>query len=89
MSSVTRSRLHINQHSKGLTMNNLSYDFLEGQLCELFQGVPHNAWPIYEVPDDVLRAALAWNDKDGDFAECDRQGMLEIFLHDFVVSRAK
>ena len=70
-------------------MNNLSYDFLEGQLCELFHGVPHNAWAIYEVPDDVLRQALAWNDKDGDFAECDRLGMLEIFLHDFVVSRAK
>ena len=66
-----------------------TYDFLEGQIVQLFHGVPEAAWSIYEVTDEKLRAVLAWNDKDGDFDECNRQTMLEIFLHDFIVSRAK
>lgn len=68
-------------------MKNVSYDFLDGQLVRLFHGVPSEAWTIYDVPDDVLREAITWNDKDGDFEECDRRTMLEIFLHDFIVSR--
>ena len=70
-------------------MKNISYDFIEGQLVELFHGVPQMAWTIYEMPDYVLRRALVWNDRDGDFDECDRKTMLEIFLHDFIVTRAK
>lgn len=64
----------------------ISYDFREGQLVELYQGVPQMAWTIYETPDYVLRRAISWNDPNGDFLECDRQTMLEIFLHDFIVS---
>lgn len=70
-------------------MKNVSYDFLDGQLVRLFHGVPSEAWTIYDVPDDVLREAITWNDKDGDFEECDRRTMLEIFLHDFIVSRQR
>lgn len=66
-----------------------TYDFLEGQIVQLFHGVPEASWTIYEVTDEKLRAVLVWNDKDGDFDECNRQTMLEIFLHDFIVSRAK
>lgn len=66
-----------------------TYDFIEGQICQLFHGVPEMAWTIYEVSDEKLRAVLQWNDKDGDFDDLSRQQMLEIFLHDFVVSRAK
>jgi hypothetical protein len=70
-------------------MYNISYDFQDGQLVELFHGRPQEAWSIYEVPNDVIRRALAWNDKDGNFEECDRQTMLEIFLHDFIINRPK
>jgi len=70
-------------------MNNISFDFVEGQIVELFHNRPQMSWTIYDAPDHVLRRAIAWNDKDGDFDECDRVKMLEIFLHDFVVSRQK
>ena len=65
-----------------------SYDFKEGQLVRLFHGVPETAWDIYATPDDELRAAIAWNDPDGDFDGLPRVTMLEIFLHDFIVDRA-
>lgn len=67
----------------------ISYDFQDGQLVEMFHGVPQDAWTIYDTPDDKLRAAIAWNDRDGDFDECDRTTMLEIFLHDFIMSRPR
>lgn len=70
-------------------MNVTSYDFQEGQLVELFHGVPANAWDIYTVPDDVLRAALSWNDANGDFDNTPRVHLLEIFLSDFIVSKGK
>jgi hypothetical protein len=66
-----------------------TYDFREGQLVRLFHGVPDTAWPIYTVPNEALRAALAWNDANGDFDALGRVHLLEIFLHDFVVSRAR
>lgn len=66
-----------------------SFDFREGQLVELWYGVPADAWTIYEVPDDKLREAIAWNDRDGDFDDCDRTTMLEIFLHDFIMDRPR
>ena len=67
---------------------NVSYDFKEGQLVRLFFGVPDKAWSIYEVPDSVLRDVLSWNDKDGDFEQCDRVALLEVFLSDFVMNRS-
>jgi hypothetical protein len=70
-------------------MNHISYDFQEGQLVELFHGVPQMAWTIHQLPDQVLQGALMWNDPNGDFDGLTRQTMLEIFLHDFIVSRAK
>jgi hypothetical protein len=70
-------------------MKHISFDFVEGQIVELFHNRPQMAWTIYDVPDHVLRRAIAWNDKDGDFDNCDRVTMLEIFLHDFVVNRQK
>lgn len=73
----------------GLNMKNVSYDFIEGQLVELYHNVPQASWTIYDCPDYVLRRALIWNDKDGDFDDLPRQTMLEIFLHDFIVTRAK
>ncbi len=69
-------------------MRTLSYDFLEGQLIELFHGIPQEAWSIHDVPDSELRKAIAWNDPNGDFDHLDRVTMLEIFIHDFIVSRA-
>jgi hypothetical protein len=68
-------------------MSNLSYTFTEGQLVELFHGVPHDAWTIYNAPDDVIIRALEWNDKDGDFDGLNRLSLLEIFLADFIVSK--
>jgi hypothetical protein len=65
----------------------ITYDFKEGQLCELFFGRPHNAWLIYDAPDDVIRKAIAWNDPNGDFDELGRMHLLEIFLSDFIVSK--
>ena len=67
-------------------MNNISYDFKEGQIVRLFHGVPDDAWPVYTVPDDVLRQALAWNDSNGDFEGLARIHLLEIFLSDFIKS---
>ena len=64
-----------------------SYDFQEGQLVRLFHGIPETAWTIYELPTEELRAALSWNDPNGDFEECTRTTMLEIFLHDFIVNK--
>jgi hypothetical protein len=64
----------------------VSYDFKDGQLVELCEGVLLKSWSIYSVPDDVLRAAVAWNDKDGDFADTPRVHLLEIFLADFIQS---
>ena len=66
-----------------------TYDFVEGQIVQLFHGVPEAAWTIYEVSDAKLRAVLKWNDRDGDFDELDRKTLLEIFLHDFIVTCAK
>lgn len=70
-------------------MNATSYDFQEGQIVELFHGVPADAWPIHTAPDDVLRQALAWNDKNGDFDNLSRVHLLEIFLSDFIVSKGE
>ena len=67
----------------------ISYDFKEGQLIRLFHGVPDDAWTIYQAPTEELRAAVTWNDANGDFEGLTRQTLLEIFLHDFIVSRAK
>lgn len=64
-----------------------SYDFQEGQIVELFHGVPADAWLIQDAPDDVIRAALAWNDANGDFDNLSRVHLLEIFLSDFIVSK--
>ena len=68
-------------------MSPTSYNFQDGQLVELFHGVPANVWDIYSVPDDVLRAALSWNDKNGDFDQTPRVHLLEIFLADFIQSK--
>lgn len=70
-------------------MENVTYDFIEGQLVELFHGVPQDAWTIYKTPDNVLRRALEWNEPNGDFDGLERSILLEIFLHDFIVSRKK
>lgn len=66
----------------------ISYDFKEGQLVRLFHGVPDESWTIYEAPTEELRAAITWNDRNGDFEELGRATILEIFLHDFIVSKA-
>lgn len=66
-----------------------SYDFQEGQIVELFHGVPADAWLIQTAPDDVIRAALAWNDANGDFDNLSRVHLLEIFLSDFIVSKGE
>jgi hypothetical protein len=62
----------------------ISYDFKEGQLIRLFHGVPDEAWTIYQVPTEELRAAVTWNDSNGDFEELERVHLLEIFIHDFI-----
>ena len=62
----------------------VSYDFKEGQLIRLFHGVPDEAWIIYEAPTEELRAAIAWNDRNGDFDDLERVHILEIFIHDFI-----
>jgi hypothetical protein len=62
----------------------ISYDFKEGQLIRLFHGVPDDAWTIYQVPTEELRAAVTWNDSNGDFEELERVHLLEIFIHDFI-----
>lgn len=66
-----------------------TYDFLEGQIVQLFHGVPEASWTIYEVSDEKLRAVLQWNDANGDFDQMLRKHLLEVLLHDFIVSRAK
>jgi hypothetical protein len=68
-------------------MSNLSYDFLDGQIIELFHGRPHDAWNIYTAPDEVLIRALQWNDRNGDFEGLERVRLLEVFLADFIVSK--
>ena len=68
-------------------MSNTSFDFVEGQIVELYMGVPAASWTIYEADDSVLRHVLHWNDSNGDFETLDRAQLLEIFLHDFVVSK--
>jgi hypothetical protein len=68
-------------------MSNLSYTFTDGQIVELFHGVPHDAWAIYSAPDDVIIRALQWNDKNGDFEDLPRTQLLEVFLADFIVSK--
>jgi hypothetical protein len=68
-------------------MSNLSYAFTEGQIVELFHGVPHDAWDIYSAPDDVIIRALEWNDSNGDFEGLERVRLLEIFLSDFIRSK--
>lgn len=68
-------------------MSNTSFDFVEGQIVELYMGVPAASWTIYEAADSVLRRVLYWNDSNGEFETLDRVQLLEIFLHDFVVSK--
>ena len=68
-------------------MSNLSYTFTEGQIVELFHGVPQAAWAIYTAPDDVIIRALQWNDRNGDFEGLERAQLLEVFLADFIVSK--
>jgi hypothetical protein len=64
----------------------VSYGFEHGQIIELIDGVPAR-WDIHAVPDDVLRAALSWNDPNGDFADTPRVHLLEVFLSDFIQSK--
>lgn len=68
-------------------MNDISYDFREGQLVRMYHGRPETAWYIYDATDDILRDAIAWNDPNGDFDNLSRVHLLEIFLSDFIVSR--
>jgi hypothetical protein len=68
-------------------MNYITYDFQDGQIVELFHGVPHDAWDIYSAPDEVLIRALEWNDSNGDFEGLERVRLLEIFLSDFIRSK--
>jgi hypothetical protein len=72
--------------SNGPSSNTISYDFKDGQLIRLFHGRPEEAWCIYSVPDEILREAISWNDRDGDFEDVSRVHMLEIFLADFVIN---
>jgi hypothetical protein len=69
-------------------MQNVSYDFKEGQLIRLFHGVPESACSISEAPDSVLIECLSWNDANGDFEGLDRVTLLEILLSDFIVNKA-
>ena len=64
-----------------------TYDFVDGYLLELINNKTINAWSIYDVPTDKIRAACAWNDKNGEFDNADRLALLECFLHDFIVSK--
>ena len=73
---------------KGLKMN-VSYEFIDGEVVELNDNKIVSTWSIYTVPDSVLRRVLSWNDKDGDFDECDRIALLQVFLADFVMTRGK
>lgn len=66
----------------------ISYDFIDGEVVEIIDGQIGEVWPIYTIPDDVLRRVLSWNDKDGDFDECNRIALLQVFLADFVISRS-
>lgn len=68
-------------------MSVTSYDFQEGQIVELFHGVPADAWDIYSAPDEVIIRALEWNDANGDFEGLDRLRLLEVFLADFIRSK--
>jgi hypothetical protein len=68
-------------------MKAVSYDFQEGQIVELFHGVPAESWDIYSAPNDIIRSALAWNDSNGDFEGLERVTLLEIFLSDFIQSK--
>jgi hypothetical protein len=68
-------------------MSNISYTFTEGQIVELFHGVPAASWDIYSAPDDVIIRALEWNDSNGDFEGLYRLRLLEVFLADFIVSK--
>ena len=65
----------------------ITYDFVDGEVVELHNGEVVATWSIYTVPDDVLRRVLSWNDKDGDFEECERLALLQVFLADFVINR--
>lgn len=69
-------------------MEKISFDFVEGQLVQLFNSRPEDAWDIYDVTNDKLIEALYWNDPNGDFDELPREKLLEIFLVDFVVNRS-
>lgn len=62
------------------------YKFEFGHLFKKDEAGRITCWVMYELPDCELRAALQWNDKDGDFEECDRQTMLEIFIVDFLAN---
>lgn len=73
---------------KGVKMEKTSFDFVEGQLVQLFHSRPEDAWDIYDVTNDKLIEALYWNDPNGDFDELPREKLLEIFLADFVVNRS-
>lgn len=68
----------------------VSYDFVDGEVVEIIDGEICEVWPIYTIPDNVLREVLHWNDKDGDFfgSGLSRAQLLEIFLSDFVISRS-
>ena len=68
---------------------NVSYEFIDGEVVELNDNKIVSTWSIYTVPDSVLRRVLSWNDKDGDFDECDRIALLQVFLADFVMTRGK
>ena len=63
-----------------------SYKFENGRIVQLSNGRAVDAWPIHAAPDSVIRAALAWNDANGDFDACDRVTLLEIFICNFIAN---
>lgn len=56
----------------------VTYTLTEGQLVVLHHGRPEDAWKPEDAPTDVLRAFCAWNDRNGEFDELTRDGLLAV-----------
>jgi hypothetical protein len=61
-----------------------AYYFHQKQLIRTFEGRTNATWTIFEAPTEELRAAITWNDANGDFENLDRGQILEVFINDFI-----
>jgi hypothetical protein len=61
-----------------------TYKFECDMLKKYSNGAFINAWYLDNAPTEELRAAISWNDANGDFEDLNRLEIIQVFMSDFI-----